>query len=330
MPAISGTHLYRSLEQRMPDMLTKRYRSLGFEDGTFLPVLNDLQAGAQKMVVDVLSEVGAADLIGDAAGDFPIVDINLEEDSYKVVAFGAAMSYTYQQMRRENFSATFAQMNTRRESVVTRAIAERHNKYTAYGDTRVGTTGMLNNPSVGTTNSTFDLHARTTASKTFKQIFEFVVDEVKTFYNASNNVDMPTTWLVSTEEYFQLIGTVTSEDGINYAPAAANLKEYLEKALSVETGAPFRILHSRENLAANVAAVGAGVANKNRTVLYVNDPDVLAIHREPLMMLPQEFVTTINGRMVFPFQACSTPVMIHQTPGVRYIDIINEATAAAS
>jgi hypothetical protein len=314
----------------MPQMLTKRYRSLGFENGTFLPVLNDLQAGAQKMVVDVLSEVGTADLIGDAAADFPIVDLNLEEDSYKVVAFGAAMSYTYQQMRRENFAGTFAQMNARRESTVTRAIAERHQKYTAYGDTRVGTTGMLNNASVSSTNSTFDLHATSSAAKTFQEIFEFVVNEVETFYTASNNVDMPTTWLVSTEEYFKLIGTVTSEDGTNYAPAAANLKEYLERALTVETGTPFRILHTRECLAANVAAVGAGVTNKNRTVLYVNDPDVLAIHREPLMMLPQEFVTTINGRMVYPFQACTTPVMIHQTPGVRYIDITNVANAASS
>ena len=321
MADISGTHLYRALEQRMPEMLTKRYRSLGFEDGTFLPVLNDLQAGAQKMVVDVLSEVGAADLIGDAAGDFPVVDLNLEEDSYKVVAFGAAMSYTFQQMRRENFAATFSQMNARREQVVTRAIAERHQKYTAYGDTRVGTTGMLNNASVGSTNASFGLHASTD----FAAIFDFVVDEVKTFYTSSNNVDMPTTWLVSTEEYFKLIGTVTNDDGTNYAPAAANLKEYIERALTVETGSPFRILHCRECLADNVAAVGAGVTNKNRTVLYVNDPDVLAIHREPLMMLPQEFVTTINGRMVFPFQACTTPVMIHQTPGVRYIDITKAA-----
>jgi hypothetical protein len=322
--------LYRMLEQRLPDMLTQEFRELKYENGTLLNVAFDLEAGAQKLIVDVMTQVGTADLIGDATGDFPIVDVNLEEDDYRIFAWGAAMSYTFRQMQRESFANRFAQLNATREDTVMRAIAERVNKFTAFGDTRVNVTGFLNSPLVSSTNSTFDFHATGSAAKTFQELYGFLIDLVESFYTGSNNVAMPTTWAVSTEEWFKITKVVTSNDGANYAPAAANLKSYLETALSDELGAPFRIIHSPEALAANVATAGAGVANKNRTVLYVNDPRTVTIHREPVSMLPQEFVAPKDGRMVFPFMAAASEVVIHKPLQMRYIDIINKATAASS
>jgi len=325
---VSGTMLYRMLEQRLPDMLMQEFRELKYENGTLLNVNFDLEAGAQKLIVDIMTQVGTADLVGDASGDFPIVDVNLEEDDYRIFAWGAAMSYTFQQMRRESFARRFAQLNQTREDTVMRAIAERINKFTAFGDSRVGVTGFLNSPLVGSTNSPFDFHASGTSAKTFQELYGFLIDQVESFYTGSNNVAMPTTWAVSTEEWFKITKTVTSEDGSNYAPAAANLKKYLEVALSDELGAPFRIIHSPESLAANVAAVGAGVANKNRTVLYVNDARTVTIHREPVMMLPEDFIAPKDGRMVYPFMACASEVVIHKPLQMRYIDITNKATAA--
>ena len=60
--ATGGTQLYRYLQQRLPDMITKRYEDLPYDAGLRVASDVNLQAGAQEVVAEVLNSVGDARL----------------------------------------------------------------------------------------------------------------------------------------------------------------------------------------------------------------------------------------------------------------------------
>lgn len=309
--ATGGTQLYRYLQQRLPDMITKRYEDLPYDAGLRVASDVNLQAGAQEIVAEVLDKVGDAQVVGDGTFDFPIVDLNLSEDRYKVLMVGSAMSWTFQQERAMTFAGNLTQMNAQRESTVTRSIAERRNKIAAYGEPRLGITGFLNNSQVTLVNSTFDFH---NANTTPDDMYQFFLTQVELFDTGSNNVMTPTHATVSTKLYYRLSKRL--------GDTQVTVKDFIEQMLSSE-GTPFKIHKDKWSNSSLLEANGvqASGVNKDRITLFTISRDMASRMVEPTAMMPMDYVSVKNGRKVFPFYSCVTPVMFHQIPGFRYIDV---------
>ncbi|HEY9737480.1 MAG TPA: major capsid family protein [Trichocoleus sp.] len=316
--ATGGTNLYRYLQQRLPGMIQKRYRDLPFDDGTIVPTDATLAAGVQELVAETVDGIGDADVLGDGAFDIPIVDLDVGEDAYKVLMIASAMSYTFQQERAMNFAGRTAQLNTRREGLVTRSISERRSRIAAFGDRRFGITGFLNNPNVSLDNSSFNPYDAGTVPD---ELFQFFVAIVRDFYLGSNNVGFPAGCLVSTGLYFKLIGTRMTD-------GATTLKDFIENALR-EDEIPFVIRKNQESESARLEANGVQAAgtNKDRITLYVRERDTVERMIEPIQMMPPDYVSTKDARKVFPFFSCVTPTMVHQPLGMRYIDVTKAVLA---
>lgn len=309
--ATGGTQLYRYLQQRLPDMITKRYEDLPYDAGLRVASDVNLQAGAQEVVAEVLNSVGDAQVVSDGAFDFPIVDLSLSEDRYKVLMVGSAMSWTFQQERSMSFAGNLTQMNSQRENTVTRSIAERRNKIAAYGESRLGITGFLNHPSVTLVNSSFNFYSPTI---TPDEMYTFFLDQIKAFDNSSNNVLTPSQATVSTDLYYKLSQRL--------GDTQVTVKAFIEEMLSAD-GIQFKIHKDKWSNSALLEANGvqSSGTNKDRITFFNIGRDIASRMVEPTAMMPMDYVAVKNGRKVFPFFSCVTPVMIHQIPSFRYIDV---------
>lgn len=303
-----GLFLYNKLAQKLPGVLAKRYRELKFENGSIVPTEADLKAGAAEVVRDTMSEIGDAEIIGDGAFDMPVVDVSAGEDRYKTIMVGSAFSYTFQQERA--FELGNAELTDRRMFAARRSIAERHNQLSAYGDARVGITGMLNNASVMLNNSSFN--ANTASSD---DLTGFFVDELKAAHRNSNNVEMPMDVLIPTGLFFLLIKK-------RVADSAQSALTYIKLALS-EEDIKFNLIKCEEVDSANLEARGvqAGGTNKDRVTFFVKDPEVIERHIELTQLMPAEWVSVKSGRRVYPMFSCTTPTIINYPGAMRYIDI---------
>ncbi len=310
--ATGGTYLSRKLEQLLPNVKTKRYRQLKFENGSVVPTMADLEAGAAEVVSTTMDEVGTADIVAGDAFDIPIVDISANEDRYKIFMIAAAFSYTFDEERRaEKGNLT---ITDRKMMVARRSIAERHNRIAAYGDTRVNVTGFLNNSKVGLNNSSFNPNTATA-----DEIAEFFVDEIKAVHTGSNNVEMPTTALVSSGMYFTLVKKRVPDSSMT-------LLQYIQKALS-ENDIEFSIRKIEECDSAKLEAAGvqASGTNKDRMVLYPLDPEVVERHIELVQLMPADWQYIKDGRKIYPLFSCTTPTIWNYPGAGRYIDHVKVA-----
>lgn len=289
-------------------MLAKRYRELKFENGSIVPTEADLEAGAAEVVRDTIEEVGDAEIITDGAFDMPVVDVSASEDRYKALMIGSAFSYTFAQERAIEFGKS--DINDRKMMAARRSIAERHNRIAAYGDARVGITGMLNNASVILNNSSFNANTATSDDLT-----GFFVDELKAAHRNSNNVEMPMDVLIPTGLFFLLVKK-------RVADSSQTALTYIKLALS-EEDIKFNLIKCDECDSANLEACGvqAGGTNKDRVSFFVKDPEVIERHIELTQLMPAEWVSVKNGRRVYPMFSCTTPTIINYPGAMRYIDI---------
>lgn len=303
-----GLFLYNKLTQKLPGVLAKRYRLLKFENGSIVPTEADLEAGAAEVVRDTMNEIGDAEIIGDGAFDMPVVDVSAGEDRYKTIMVGSAFSYTFQQERA--YEMGNAELTDRRMLAARRSIAERHNKLAAYGDARVGFTGMLNNPSVTLNNSSFNPNTATP-----DDLAGFFVDELKAAHKNSNNVETPMDVLISVGLHFLLIKKRMTDTN-------KTVMAYIREALS-EEDVDFNLIKAEEVDSPNleVNGVQSAATNKDRVTMFVRDPEVIERHVELTQMMPAEWVSVKNGRRIYPLFSCTTPTIINYPGAMRYIDI---------
>ena len=93
----AGLIMSRFLEQRLPLVLKKRYPELNFSNGMFLPIVNDLSAGAQSIIVEVVNEYGEAALEGDT-DSIPLVEVSASEDKGKVLCAVSGFRYSQREI----------------------------------------------------------------------------------------------------------------------------------------------------------------------------------------------------------------------------------------
>lgn len=320
-----GNYLNRALQQRLPDVLEKRYRKLHFENGDLIPTTPDLEPGVAEVVHDVINEVGEAQILADGSWDIPLVEISASEDKYKVVMIASGMPFTYQQER----AATYANSNgyrnrdpyTQKLKTARRAIAEKANYLAAYGDANVGLPGFFNNSSVPVQNSGFNPW---TANG--QELVEFFLDTLDAIVTGSNNIEYPTDILISSELDFRLIQTTlpnTSESAKEVILARLNAGNGEEDPDIMITP----VQESRSSRLEN-AGIHLPQTERDRIVVYPMDEECVnrRIESEIAQIMPEEYTEIRNGRKIIPLFTTTTPTMINYPGGFRYVDVVKRPT----
>lgn len=322
--ATGGQHLYRRLEQLLPGVVAKRYRRLKFYEGMIVPTLADLQAGAAEVVREQLAEVGDAAVVSDGAFNIPVVDISATDTRYRVVMIASAFSFTMQQLRAAEQAGNANFVDSRKQRLAMRSIAERLNKFAAYGDAALGLTGFMNEAAVTANNSSFNLYTATP-----DQLSEFFIDEAATISKDSSGTFEGVDVLVSHDVYVQLAKTRMT-DGTT---------SVLNYVLENSGGIIASIQWVDESGTDKLAAAGVGEADKDRVVFYPFErvdgdtdtsleeqaPDILERHVEPTQIAPEDYWETKNLRKVIPMFACASPTIINYPEALRYVDVPKKA-----
>lgn len=307
----SLTSQVRALEQRLPNLLMKRPRELGFENGRWAPTQVDLDPGASEVVAENITEVGDAEAIADEAGDINIVDITSSEDRYKVILIPAAFGMTMQQRMAYDLAIKNGRswnVGETKQRVAVRVIAERANRYSAYGDTKVGTTGMLNNPNVGINASAFDPFAGATSAD---DLIGFIVEEVGAVRKSTETVETPDRLLVSVDLDTKLTSTRVPDSG-------RTVKSYLVEEIDWISSIEAAPECNSEMLESNgVHAVGT---DEDRICLFPRDELVIERHVTLTQMVPPEFTYTKGLKRFFPMFQAVSPTIINYPGAMRYID----------
>lgn len=311
--ATGGTNLYRRLEQLLPGVLGRRYRRLGFEDGSIVPTVADLEVGAAEVIRETMAEVGDAKIISDGAIDLPIVDLSADEDRYKILMIAAAFSFTFQQERAYEKATNFAQMSQRKMMLAQRSIAEKANKMAAFGNAALGITGFLNNPGVTPNNSSFDPYNAVT---TPDEMAEFFIGEIGAVVADTNAVEYPDHIGISIDLDFLLMSTRMTDGSMS-------VKQYIlqntDLISSITSYPDFGFQALEDN---GVLAPGT---NKDRIVLYPMDQEVVERHIELTKLAPPEYIERKNMRTLYPMFHCVTPTIINYPGAMRYIDVAKKS-----
>lgn len=308
--ATGGLNLYDALTKKLPEVITKRYRDLPFENGTIVPTVTDLQPGDAELSRDLLEEVGDAEIVGDDTTNFPIVDLSAEEDRYKILMVANGFSFTYNQIAAYERAGNFQQVNNRKMMVARRGIAERMNKLAAFGNAGQGITGFLNNPNVPLDNSSFDPWD---ANTTGDDLSDWVQEQVEVAYTANNNSYMPSELLCSTEFWFLLNRKRMSDSG----------EKVINHLTQGENPPLRRIVWSSETRSSALEANGVQAANTDldRLVLYPLDEMVVDRHNSTVGLLPPDYIQTKGTRKIYPMFGLTSPTMINIPYAMRYITV---------
>ncbi|MEM8602634.1 MAG: major capsid family protein [Cyanobacteria bacterium P01_H01_bin.121] len=313
--APGGFLLGRALEQRLPRVIEKRYRSLHFENGDIVPTMSDLETGAAEVLADLVDGVGDAKIMAENAVDLPIADISASEDKYPIWMIGSAIAVSLsQEQAAEKSSQTFNQIVDRKLSMARRAIAERSNKIAAYGSVNLNQRGFVNNANVTVNNSSFDPYDAGTSPDALK---EFFIDEFKAAHKASNNVEFPETVIVSDDLWFKLINTRMTD-------GSQSVYEHLMRQTQVNESLDFirSIMMAPEVRSDNLTANGTGNTDKDRIVMYPMDPEVVERHNRPAMELAPDDYQQVKGVLkIRPVYQKVTPTIVNHPSAMRYIDV---------
>lgn len=317
-----GSILYRRLQQRKNQVLRERRQRKPFADGTYIPTAFDIRPGARTFIQDRVQEYGQALIMAPDAADFPLVEITADELEYRIFMIGAAYKMTYGENQAQAFAESNNQQFSTRDvkmSTVVRAIEEKMNDLAAYGDTRLGVTGALNDPAVTLVNSSFDPYDR--SANTPEAVAAWFLDSIGGIAVSTNNVEYPTDAVVATELWNELAArqmSQTSETILSF------ILRTQREASNQNQGGITNIWRSTECRSSNLEAAGAQAAgtNKDRIWLYPRFPDVLEKHALAgvIQSYPEDWAGQGPGFKTYPMYGCQSQ-MIYNFPGaIRYID----------
>jgi hypothetical protein len=305
------TLLANSNRQILPDVLKRKFRNLVFEGSspnTVLPTEGGLKAGAKYLVQLEASHRANAigdELISDDATDVQLVDVGLDETTYKVVTIKRAYSYTYEEM--ESIQSGAMDVTSERALACRRVIAEISNRLGAFGAPGSGLSGMLNNDQVPYLNSSFDFFTAEPA-----EIADFFREQITAVSDETNQVERIDTILLPDAQYdhmmFKLIPGTSS-----------SILTFLSETLKAH-GHEVKMHKITECKASQLerAKVLPAGTNKDRLVFYSKTKETLCRKVEPVKKLPEEYS---NSRYKTVLRQRVSDVMVHYPLSMRYVDV---------
>ena len=323
-----GIYQSRQLQYRVRNVLKARRRFLPFGyTGNIIPTMSDIQPGIRELVQDEVLEFGDVDIGAIDADDIPLVEIQGRENTYRVFMPRAGYPVRFAETLSDNVARSNGiQYNPTqvRENAVIRLIEEQYNKLTAVGNSTLSITGMLNNANVTVVNSSFDPFD---AASTPDAIANWFLTLVGDIFKNSNNVEYPNTALVSTALH-ELFAQRRMPDGndtiLSFIMRAQQARSELLPGQRLENIVPL-VECGSDYLEAN--GVESGGTNRDRIVLYPNDPEVVERHAMSgaIAAFPDDWAIVKGARKIYPMYSFLSEVMINFPGAFSYIKHAKEA-----
>lgn len=266
--------------------------------GTKLVPVRAAAEGADYYAYRSRDKVGVAELITNYADDLPTVNMFGKEEKLPIKSFGASYLYSVQDLRAAQMAGW--QMESDFGEVAKKAIAARIDETIWFGNSKVGITGLANNPDVLLVTPTNGSWAtQTDPSKTLDDMLLFEQDA----YNASSGIEMPDAMLLPQVRYAYIASHPLSKTN----PDVTILDYFLKKSQFVKSiEADWRL-----NLA-NAAGNGP------RAICYKRDPSKLEA------IVPFEFKQSApqlsNLAFKVPCEGRCGGVAIKYPGSVKYMD----------
>ncbi|MEO0840193.1 MAG: major capsid family protein [Cyanobacteria bacterium J06643_5] len=307
------TRLYDDLTQRLPKVLEPRYEQLYFENGTLVPTDTDLIPGAREVAYESFTEFGDADFIEDAAANFPVVNISVEEDRYPVFMVGAGFPMSLQDERAYQSASrlsttTMLDRFQRRMQAARNAIAQRINRLIAAGRQALRFAGTMGNESVPIESTTFNPY-----TADFNGLVDFNVSLIEGMTDNLVTLE-PTTFLVNSD-YIKRLMSVMNVNGTR--SVYSYIKE-LYPSLDIR-----KIKETNDDF---LTRNGVGhTAGHDRFMLYPNESTVLHRHIESSIaqLAPEDYIRVDSEslRKIYPMFSCVTPTIFDYPQDCKYISI---------
>lgn len=193
-----GSYLNRMLDYHDPQAIKRKYPGLPFDDGTTVPVLENLPIGHPEITQEILDGVGETVEFTNDLLDVPFVEVSVDEDRYLVSNRVIGVKFSIMDLKRQQIAASNGQIYTdivkERNDKAMRVMAEYGNKSCAYGAPERGVSGVLNNPNVTKVNSTFDPYDPAT---TDDDIVDWVTEQITALESGKNMTSNPNVIVVS-------------------------------------------------------------------------------------------------------------------------------------
>jgi hypothetical protein len=150
----AGSYLSRQLQQFMPRLYRKKYANLWMEQGTYVPAVGDLEAGAREVIETTISERGEAAVTVDGPDDIPMVDVAAAETPFPAVIISVGCQYNVLGLDADRKAGK--NINAIRLETMNLAIRERAHKIGCFGSAKHNVNGLFNCPRIPIVNSNYD------------------------------------------------------------------------------------------------------------------------------------------------------------------------------
>lgn len=306
--ATGSNFLPLSLQQELDEELYQYLEDLPYENGMAIPTLPDLNPGAESVAKKRTTVIGKARIIADRAWDIPRVRSVREKVTYLTYAIMDSFSVTY----RESLAMEFTQ-TTQREAVDSlancrRVIAEAASDFAAFGQTDLGVTGLLNNPSVTVVNDNFNIY---TASP--NDVKSFLFTRASMITDGSNgSFGMGYVLTVPWTVYSSIYERMLPDSSLSIAQGLIGDGRFIAD-----------IIPSADNGFVRLEANGVNApgTNKDRIVAYPNNKTIVERHVSLPERLPDQWAEVRDGEMHFPVAQFVTPTMINTAAAISYTEI---------
>lgn len=247
-------------------------------------------------------------LMFDNANDIPVIQADLGKTVWRV--FNWAEYWTLSYIQKEKFKKTARNA----EDILTKGIHLHFDQFcdrNVYrGFTKVGSTGLLNNPSVTrvAAAATGTGSATTWASKDADAILEDINDALSAVWAANEMADnaLPNHILIPVEQFGLIVTRKVGDDGDK-----SILTYVLENNLTTQQGKKLVISPCKY-------CKGAGQSSTDRMVVYINDSEMIEF--EMTQPLTRWEIERANLAYKTPYVAQVSEVKFKYPTTVRYVD----------
>lgn len=230
---------------------------------SLIPVDPDVRGeGIETITYRSYSKAGVAAFFGDYGGSIPRVDVFGEEKSVKPKRYGAAYGYSAFEIKKASVAGVA--LKTLKANAAYRAMDEKLNKILWEGFPRLGIQGFLDYPGIqeyaipeGSAATGTSAEKKEWGNKTPSEIYADMRAMIKTPKINTNEIEVPDTLLLPTEQY-ELIKDIQFSSGSDLT-----IMEYFK----------------RNNPGVTVASIpylaGKGDGGTDRMIAYVKDAEHL-------------------------------------------------------
>lgn len=223
----------RSLEFLRQKAYNPVYATLKLLNGGILPAANTgIPAGATQDTYDSYDHVGQARDTETLAGDIPLVGVNGQQFTSKIISTVLGYEYTLQDMRQDMMQPNSTRSVVDNKNLATRkGIDERLERLLGFGNTNLGVYGFYNNPQITPTlvPNTGSGSSTLWSTKTPANILADITKAIEDMGNDTNGSEVPNRLILDYTSYLKLSNTPL--DVTNYS--GMSLLKYVEEKLGV-------------------------------------------------------------------------------------------------